>query len=399
MLTLCCLHADRGSATGSSTNVGTGRSFRVGPVATESHHHAEHLRAVCTAPTEHVEAPPPLLSSHLLLSSLSLVHHLSPSSSQMSSTKQNANPTVKRRAAPSSSSLASSSSLLYGVTDCADSPSSGGVVRPQWHSSVSFALSDVLRSSSSSRTSGDEGGSSSPSVPRPSPLRLLLGEGGGQDDDERQSGAEQADRAGRGQTEAESNHGPQVASFFRAVRHGTTAPTAAAPSSSSSSSSNSSSSSISSPSTSSQPADPWTVQEVFEVIRGLNDPEHPLTLEDLNVVSKSQVSISQPSPSSASSASSPSCRLAPTSGVTVTVRFTPTIPHCSMATLIGLTITTALSRSLPPGVKSVVMIKEGTHNSERPINKQLADKERVCAALENGHLRGVVNQCIKGGGS
>ena len=28
------------------------------------------------------------------------------------------------------------------------------------------------------------------------------------------------------------------------------------------------------------------------------------------------------------------------------------------------------------------------------VNKQLADKERVAAALENSHLLGVVNQCL-----
>jgi len=40
------------------------------------------------------------------------------------------------------------------------------------------------------------------------------------------------------------------------------------------------------------------------------------------------------------------------------------------------------------------MIREGTHTSEVAINKQLADKERVTAALENNHLLEVVNQCL-----
>ena len=41
-----------------------------------------------------------------------------------------------------------------------------------------------------------------------------------------------------------------------------------------------------------------------------------------------------------------------------------------------------------------VRIREGTHASEEAVNKQLADKERVAAALENSHLLGVVNQCL-----
>ncbi len=37
------------------------------------------------------------------------------------------------------------------------------------------------------------------------------------------------------------------------------------------------------------------------------------------------------------------------------------------------------------------------HVSEHAVNKQLADKERVRAALENEHLLGVVDRCISGG--
>jgi len=75
----------------------------------------------------------------------------------------------------------------------------------------------------------------------------------------------------------------------------------------------------------------------------------------------------------------------------------PTIPHCSMATLIGLSLRVKLLRSLPPRFKVTVRIQPGTHASEHAINKQLADKERVSAALENAHLLGVVNKCIGNG--
>ena len=34
------------------------------------------------------------------------------------------------------------------------------------------------------------------------------------------------------------------------------------------------------------------------------------------------------------------------------------------------------------------------HESEKDINKQLADKERVAAAMENPNLARVVNQCL-----
>ena len=75
----------------------------------------------------------------------------------------------------------------------------------------------------------------------------------------------------------------------------------------------------------------------------------------------------------------------------------PTIPHCSMATLIGLSIRVKLMRSLPKKYKLKVFIEPGPHNSENAVNKQLSDKERVAAALENNHLLGIVNKCIREG--
>ena len=79
----------------------------------------------------------------------------------------------------------------------------------------------------------------------------------------------------------------------------------------------------------------------------------------------------------------------------VMIKFTPTIPHCSMATLIGLSIRVQLLRALPARFKVTVEITPGSHSSETAINKQLADKERVAAALENSHLLEVINQCIR----
>ncbi|CAE6525067.1 unnamed protein product [Rhizoctonia solani] len=112
---------------------------------------------------------------------------------------------------------------------------------------------------------------------------------------------------------------------------------------------------------------------IQDLLRSINDPEHPLTLEQLKVVSAEQITVSPNH---------------------ILVRFTPTIPHCSMATLIGLSMRVRLLRSLPARYKVDIMIQEGTHQSENAVNKQLNDKERVAAALENSHLIGVVEQCL-----
>jgi metal-sulfur cluster biosynthetic enzyme len=120
----------------------------------------------------------------------------------------------------------------------------------------------------------------------------------------------------------------------------------------------------------------FTAQEVFAHIRHLNDPEHPLTLEQLHVVCLEHIYVDDVKS-------------------TVRVLFTPTIPHCSMATLIGLCIRVKLLRSMPSRFKISVQIFPGAHQSEVAVNKQLADKERVAAALENGHLLDVVTKCIE----
>lgn len=41
-----------------------------------------------------------------------------------------------------------------------------------------------------------------------------------------------------------------------------------------------------------------------------------------------------------------------------------------------------------------IKVQEGSHASENQVNKQLNDKERVAAALENSHLLDVVNKCL-----
>eukprot|EP01134_Creolimax_fragrantissima_P004411 CFRG4411T1 len=116
-------------------------------------------------------------------------------------------------------------------------------------------------------------------------------------------------------------------------------------------------------------------REIFDIVRCITDPEHPNSLEELGVTNLEHIQIDPESQR-------------------VLVEFTPTIPHCSMASLIALSIRTRLVRSLPEGFKIDVRVRAGTHASEKSVNKQVNDKERVAAALENTHLMDVVNQCL-----
>ncbi|XP_047566204.1 cytosolic iron-sulfur assembly component 2B isoform X1 [Lutra lutra] len=138
-----------------------------------------------------------------------------------------------------------------------------------------------------------------------------------------------------------------------------------------------------------QVPDSIDAREIFDLIRSINDPEHPLTLEELNVVEQVRVQVSDPES-------------------TVAVAFTPTIPHCSMATLIGLSIKVKLLRSLPSVSRWMCTLHQElmprsmqdtapgcVRLDSTGVNKQLADKERVAAALENTHLLEVVTSACQ----
>ncbi|PAN39865.1 hypothetical protein PAHAL_7G275300 [Panicum hallii] len=115
--------------------------------------------------------------------------------------------------------------------------------------------------------------------------------------------------------------------------------------------------------------------EIFDHIRDIKDPEHPYSLEQLNVVTEDSIELND-------------------ERNYVRVTFTPTVEHCSMATVIGLCIRVKLIRSLPPRYKVDIRVAPGSHSTEAAVNKQLNDKERVAAALENPNLLDMVEECL-----
>ncbi|KAI9934395.1 hypothetical protein ASPWEDRAFT_30777 [Aspergillus wentii DTO 134E9] len=130
--------------------------------------------------------------------------------------------------------------------------------------------------------------------------------------------------------------------------------------------------------------EPIDEQEIYDLISTISDPEHPISLGSLAVVSLPDILIKPTLPN------------VPDSPLrTVTVLITPTITHCSLATVIGLGVRVRLEQSLPPRFRVDVRIKEGTHSTADEVNKQLADKERVAAALENGTLMGVIAKMLE----
>ncbi|ODQ60530.1 hypothetical protein WICANDRAFT_77215 [Wickerhamomyces anomalus NRRL Y-366-8] len=126
--------------------------------------------------------------------------------------------------------------------------------------------------------------------------------------------------------------------------------------------------------------DPIDSQEIFDLVAHISDPEHPLTLGQLAVVNLPDINVID---------SGNKNEMAE-----VIIRITPTITHCSLATLIGLGIRVRLERCLPDRFRITILLKEGSHQSENQVNKQLNDKERVAAACENEQLLSVISKML-----
>ena len=206
--------------------------------------------------------------------------------------------------------------------------------------------------------------------------------------------------------------------------------------------------------------------ELFSLVRRINDPEHPHTLEELGVVDKAHIWFSRPHRPRKQRSGSDDANTTSRerwdgyvdddvidgeeseSDETV-IELTPTVPHCSLATTIGLCIRHKVESSIP-NIKLQVRIRDGTHrtaaesqtrNSTRQaesthsnngltprpsswlvrmcyvltaaclpmlaacvrcsiwvlceVSKQLNDKERCCAAMENPAIADIVLQLTK----
>ena len=82
-----------------------------------------------------------------------------------------------------------------------------------------------------------------------------------------------------------------------------------------------------------------------DILKSIQDPEFPQTLEELEVLSKDSISVDQQKH-------------------LVIVIFTPTTPTCSLCMLIGLSIKVKLTNILPPLTKIFIQITPGSHDDE-----------------------------------
>eukprot|EP01118_Nematostelium_gracile_P000473 TRINITY_DN10533_c0_g1_i1.p1 TRINITY_DN10533_c0_g1~~TRINITY_DN10533_c0_g1_i1.p1 ORF type:complete len:155 (-),score=41.14 TRINITY_DN10533_c0_g1_i1:201-665(-) len=121
--------------------------------------------------------------------------------------------------------------------------------------------------------------------------------------------------------------------------------------------------------------------DIYDLICHIKDPEHPYTLEQLRVIKEEDIEVSFDETSKKNA---------------IMIQITPTVPHCNLATTIGLCLKEKLKRDLPDrSFKLTIRLTPGSHNTEKEVTKQINDKERVSAAMENPYLSELVDRCLQ----
>ena len=152
--------------------------------------------------------------------------------------------------------------------------------------------------------------------------------------------------------------------------------------------------------------------ELFSLVRRINDPEHPHTLEELGVVDKAHIWFRRPgrrqneqggqlgretprhsagdiaeTPLHAGAAAHAEDEDEDEDEDEAVIELTPTVPHCSLATTIGLCIRHKVESAIP-NIKLAVRIRDGTHrtamesqNASSPASPTLL----LCCALGPSH--------------
>ncbi|KAM3142574.1 hypothetical protein pb186bvf_005233 [Paramecium bursaria] len=117
------------------------------------------------------------------------------------------------------------------------------------------------------------------------------------------------------------------------------------------------------------------IENIYYIIYNIRDPEFPNTLEELDVVRKEFIHVDQNK---------------------ITIYWKPTVNHCAFAFQIALSIRTKLSRELLnyKDYKISILVYGDTHKQKYEIDKQVNDKERFLAALENEYLMDFINKLL-----
>lgn len=153
----------------------------------------------------------------------------------------------------------------------------------------------------------------------------------------------------------------------------------------------------------------YTGEDIYDEISSIRDPEKPfLSLADLNVVAidRCQVAyLGSVGPVGTSCEAEADHAVRRKNGgkrsALVTVTLLPTVPHCHLMNIICLSVVARLLDTLPltTSWKFRILLVDGSHHTQREIERQANDRERVAAALENPIVFKEVSKLINPFGS
>jgi len=113
-------------------------------------------------------------------------------------------------------------------------------------------------------------------------------------------------------------------------------------------------------------------RQVLKALEKVYDPEHPISVLDLKIVTNDDIEILPNG---------------------VRVEFSPTTPFCPMGGAIGVVIKYALEKDL--GIPVDVRVKPGTHVQEKALNETLSDPAKYETARKRFQELGLMDQCIQ----
>ncbi len=113
-----------------------------------------------------------------------------------------------------------------------------------------------------------------------------------------------------------------------------------------------------------------TVEEVFDTLKTVYDPEHPIAVTD------PQIGIVRPE------------YIKVLDGL-IRVRFRPTVPSCPMGGLIGVLIRYRLEQVFPDNRVQVLLIPN-SHTMEEAVNEMINNDERYNQVVEQLKARGML---------
>ena len=113
-----------------------------------------------------------------------------------------------------------------------------------------------------------------------------------------------------------------------------------------------------------------TVDDVFESLKPVMDPEHPISITDprMKIVEPDFIRIIDDM---------------------IRVRFKPTTPYCPMGGLIGILIRHRLEQEYPES-KVQVLLLPNSHSQEEAVNSMINDDEKYRNVVEQLEARGMV---------